>query len=50
MVLNLENQGYLYTAQPDEIYSKIKLILETRPGIKRLDDRQRIVQKIKELV
>ena len=50
MVLNLERQGYINTAEPNEIYNKIKEILETRPEIKRLDDRVRIVERLKEII
>lgn len=50
MVLNLENQGYIQTAAPDEIYNKVKEILETRPEIKRLDDREKIAQRLESIV
>jgi len=50
MVLNLERHGYIKTAEPDEIYDKIKEILETRPEIKRLDDREKIVERLKGLI
>lgn len=44
---NLEKKGYINTAGPDEIYNKIKEILETRPEIKRLDDREKIIERLK---
>ena len=50
MVLNLEKQGYIKTAEPDEIYDKIKEILETKPEVKRLDDREKIVERLKGLI
>ena len=50
MVDNLENQGYIHTAAPDGIYNKIKEILETRPGVRKLNDREKITQKLKEIV
>ena len=50
MVSNLESQGYIKTARPDEIYNKIKEILETRPEIKRLDDREKIIERLKSIV
>jgi len=50
MVLNLEKQGYLQTERPGEIYSKIKEILETRPGVKKLEDRKKIAQRLTGLI
>jgi len=50
MVLNLESQGYAITSKPDEIYDRIKGILETRPEIKKLDDREKITERLKTLV
>ncbi|MCX5693437.1 MAG: ELM1/GtrOC1 family putative glycosyltransferase [Candidatus Omnitrophica bacterium] len=50
MVLNLESQGYAITSKPDEIYDRIKGILETRPEIKKLDDREKITERLKALV
>jgi len=50
MVSNLEKQGYLQTERPGEIYSKIKEILETRPGIKKLEDRKKIAQRLTGLI
>jgi len=46
-VTNFEKQGYIQTAQPDDIYNKIKQILETRPEIKRLNDREKIIERLK---
>ncbi len=50
MVLNLESQGYIRTAGPDEIYNKIKAILETRPEIKKLKDREKIIERLKGII
>jgi len=50
MVSNLEKNGYINTAKPDEIYDRIKEILETRPEIKRLDDRERIIERLKRII
>ena len=50
MADNLEKQGYIKTAAPDEIYLKIKEILETRPEVKRLDDREKIIERLKGLI
>jgi len=50
LVNNFEKEGYIKTAGPGEIYSKIKEILGTRPGIKKLNDRGMIVERLKELV
>ena len=47
MVSNLEKNGYIYTARPEEIYNKIKEILETRPEVRRLDDREKIIERLK---
>ena len=47
MVSNLEERGYLQTVEPDGIYDKVNKILETRPEIKRLDDRDKIVERLK---
>ena len=49
MALNLEKNGYIYIAQPDEIYDKVKEILRTRPEVKRLDDREKITERLKAL-
>jgi KDO2-lipid IV(A) lauroyltransferase len=50
MVSNLEKKGYINTARPDEIYNRIKEILETRPEQKTLDDREKITERLKALV
>jgi len=50
MVSNLEKNGYIYTTEPREIYNKIKTILETRPKIKRLDDKEKITQRLESIV
>ena len=50
MVDNLANQGYIHTATPDGIYNKIKEILETKPGVRRLNDREKIVNRLTQLV
>jgi len=50
MVSNLEKNGYIYTAGPEEIYNKIKEILETRPEARRLDDREKIIERLKGLI
>ncbi|MDP2980726.1 MAG: ELM1/GtrOC1 family putative glycosyltransferase [Candidatus Omnitrophota bacterium] len=47
MVSNLEKNGYINTAKPDEIYDRIKEILETRPERKKLDDREKIIERLK---
>jgi len=49
MALNLEKNGYIYIAQPDEIYDRVKEILRTRPEVKRLDDREKITERLKAL-
>jgi len=46
MADNLEKQGYIKTAAPDEIYNKMKQILETRPGVKKLCDMEKIGQRL----
>jgi mitochondrial fission protein ELM1 len=50
MVSNLEKNGYINTARPDEIHGRIKEILETRPEQKRLDDREKIIDRLRALV
>ena len=50
LVANFEKEGYIKTAAPGEIYNKIKEILETRPEVKRLDDREKIVERLKGLI
>ncbi len=47
MVSNLEKNGYINTAEPDEIYDRIKEILETRPEQKRLNDSEKIIERLK---
>ncbi|MDO8603444.1 MAG: ELM1/GtrOC1 family putative glycosyltransferase [Candidatus Omnitrophota bacterium] len=49
MVSNLEGQGYIKTAAPDEMYNKVKEILETRPEIKKLNDREKIEDRLKSM-
>jgi Kdo2-lipid IVA lauroyltransferase/acyltransferase len=50
MVSGLEKGGYIYTARPEEIYGKAKEILETKPEIKRLNDREKIIERLKLIV
>jgi len=50
LVTNFEKEGYIKTARPEEIYNKVKEILETRPGIRRLNDREIIVERLKWLI
>ena len=50
MADNLEKQGYIKIAAPDEIYNKAKDIFETRPEIKRLNDREKIGQRLTGLI
>ena len=50
IVSNLEQQGYIYTAAPNEVYNKIKKIIETRPEVKRLDDRKKIAERLKDII
>jgi mitochondrial fission protein ELM1 len=50
MVSNLEKNGYINTAKPDEIYDRIKEILETRPEQKKLDDREKITERLKGII
>lgn len=50
MVSNLESRGYLQTARPDEMYAKIKQIMETRPEVKKLGDREKIIERLKNIV
>ena len=50
MVSNLEKAGYIYTAEPSEMYNKIKHILETRPEVKRLNDREKIIDRLKGII
>ncbi|MEK6732938.1 MAG: ELM1/GtrOC1 family putative glycosyltransferase, partial [Candidatus Omnitrophota bacterium] len=50
MISSLEEQGYIHTATPDGIYNKIKEILETRPGVRRLNDREKIAERLKGLI
>ena len=50
MASNLEKNGYIYIAQPDEIFDKVKEILKTRPGIKKLEDREKITERLKALI
>jgi len=50
LVDNFEKAGYIKTAGPGEIHNKIKEILETRPGIRRLNDRGIIIDRLKGLM
>nr|MBU1328879.1 mitochondrial fission ELM1 family protein [Candidatus Omnitrophota bacterium] len=50
LVANFEKKGYIKTAKPCEIYDKIKEILETRPEVKRLDDREKVIERLKGLI
>jgi len=50
LVANFEKKGYINTARPEEIYNKIRKILETKPVIRRLDDRKIIIERLKELI
>jgi len=50
MVGNLEKQGYIKTAWPDELYDMLKQVLETRPEVKRLNDREKIIKKLESLM
>jgi len=50
LVANFEKKGYINTARPEEIYNKIKEILETKPVIRRLNDRKIIIERLKELI
>ncbi|MCX5687230.1 MAG: ELM1/GtrOC1 family putative glycosyltransferase, partial [Candidatus Omnitrophica bacterium] len=50
LITNFEKQGYIKTARPEEIYNKIKEIFETRPGIRRLNDRETIIERLKGLI
>ncbi len=47
LVDNFEKGGYIKTAPPDDVYNKIKEILETRPEIKKPNDRERIIERLK---
>ena len=49
-IKNLEEKGYIKTALPEDIYDVIKKILEEKPVIKKLDDRNRIIERLKEIV
>jgi hypothetical protein len=50
MISDMEKSGYVYTAKPEDIYGKAKEILEIRPEIKRLDDREKIAERLKSIV
>jgi KDO2-lipid IV(A) lauroyltransferase len=46
-IRNLEEKGYIRTASPDKIREKIIAIIKTKPKIKKIDDRDRLTEKIK---
>jgi len=50
MISNLERQGYLQTARPEAICDRIRHILDTKPAVKRLDDKQKITERLKGLI
>jgi len=47
---NLEEQGYINTAAPEDVYNKVRQILTKRPAVKTLDNRKGIVERLKEIV
>jgi len=47
---NLEEQGYINTAAPEDVYNKVRQILTKRPAVKMLDNRKGIVERLKEIV
>ncbi|MFA5389547.1 MAG: ELM1/GtrOC1 family putative glycosyltransferase [Candidatus Omnitrophota bacterium] len=50
MVSNLAEQGYIKISEPDGMYNKIKEILETMPEIKRLNDSEKIIERLKSII
>ena len=49
-IKNLEAQGYIKTAVPDEICNVIKRLLIEKSVVKKLDDRQKIIERLKEIM
>ncbi|MBC8473845.1 MAG: mitochondrial fission ELM1 family protein [Candidatus Omnitrophica bacterium] len=47
---DLEEQGYVNTAAPEDVYNKVRQILTKRPAVKMLDNRKGIVERLKEIV
>ena len=47
---NLENQGHIHILKPNTIERKIKDILQHRPAIKKLNDRQVVQEALKKLL
>jgi KDO2-lipid IV(A) lauroyltransferase len=46
----LEKEGHIKTADPIGVYDILKQIMETRPEIKRLDDRGKIIERLRNIV
>ena len=47
---NFEQKGYITIAGPDRIYDAIKRLLTEKPAVKRPEDRDRIIQRLKGIV
>lgn len=46
----LEREGYIKTAAPDEIYEVVKDFLKRKPSTRELQDRKRIIERLKVII
>jgi len=49
-IADLEKQGYIKTAAPDEVYSVVKKLLTEKPAMKKLNDRKKIIDRLKAII
>ncbi len=49
-IRNLEEKGYIKTSLPEDIYNSIERVLKEQPPVKRLEDRDKVTERLTSII